>query len=169
MSARGWRAPVGAPLGSRCPRSPRSSSWWRRGRSRPYRAPRTSYRCRRRCSQRKSTRAPMPSRRWVAGHTSPRSRRAPAIWGLVGPDQSFLISRSDHQPLEEFLPELRDLGGNHGLAVRLSRIVREVILVVLLRGIELAERLYLSHDRVLPDPLRFHLGDRLTRYALLLR
>lgn len=67
----------------------------------------------------------------------------------------------------ELLAELRDLGGDHELAVALTRIAREVLLVVILGGVEGLEREDLRHHRVRPELLGFELTDDFQRCRLL--
>jgi len=65
--------------------------------------------------------------------------------------------------LQKLLPEFGDLRRDHGLTVRLTRVVGEVILVVPFRRIECRERLDLGHDRIVVQLLRLHLGDGFAR------
>src|SRR3712207_779210 len=62
---------------------------------------------------------------------------------------------------EVLVAELRDLGGDHDLAVRLVRVVAEVFLVVVLGPVECVERRHLGHDGISPKVLGLELRDHL--------
>src|SRR5215207_437946 len=64
--------------------------------------------------------------------------------------------------------ELRHLGRDHHLTVRLILVVPIVLLVVILGDVELLERRHLRHDGVAPEALRLYLGDHLCGDAPLL-
>src|SRR5918997_2648115 len=63
------------------------------------------------------------------------------------------------EPFEVLLAELRDLGRDHDLAVRLVPVAPEVLLVVVLGDVEGLEGRHLGDDGVVPDALSLPLGD----------
>src|SRR5438128_8503038 len=67
------------------------------------------------------------------------------------PVQAELRSECPREAIEVGLSELCDLRRNDDLAVRLLRIVREVVLVIRLGGIVRREGFDLGHDRIIPN------------------
>jgi len=55
------------------------------------------------------------------------------------------------QEMGKLRSELRHLGSNHHLTVGLLRIVREIIPVIVLRGVEISHGADLRHDRAFPQ------------------
>ena len=87
--------------------------------------------------------------------------------------RGFFSSRLFLQAILELLAELGDFGCDDGLAVRLVRVTREILLMIILGRVKLARRRNLRHDGIRPkarliEPRDNVLGLRLqeTRPAL---
>ena len=83
------------------------------------------------------------------------------------------IIRTELSPLlelfEELLAKLSHFGLNDNLAVGLTAVACEVVLVVILGSIEYVKGRNLCHNRILPDSGGFDFADHLFSHLLLLR
>src|SRR5438552_17945042 len=87
-------------------------------------------------------------RAWYPGCFMDR-HRARTTWARVG----FSSDGGDGlEPGRILLAQLRDLGGDHGLAIGLVGIVAVVTLMIALGRVERRERRELGDDGVLPQP-----------------
>src|SRR5215471_16032592 len=83
---------------------------------------------------------------------------------------SLWASRSNSlQPLQMLCAELGDLRCDDRAAVPLPRIAPEVILMVLLGGVERGERSHCGDDRGVEHTVALDFRDHLARHPLLLR
>ena len=67
------------------------------------------------------------------------------------------------------LAKFRDLGCDHRLTIRLTRVGSEVALVIILRPIEFLQRCHLGHDGAVPNLLGVKVRDQSFCDLLLLR